>query len=246
MRCVPKLSITVGAALVSAAIVAVPAAYAAPEVSFGAGVKPAKSGTKAKPVNATIKLTGAISNADRTQPPVTDTITFLLDRNLKLNGRLFPTCPATTLNNIGPTACPKLSKVGSGTAKAQIGHGAAATILDFSVGAFNGAHGDLVLAVHSNGIQMAFDVSIKRATGAYGTALVVRIPQPLREPVPGLHPSLTALSLDRLGGVVTVKGKRRYYIESLGCTGKRMRFHATYKFEPGSPDQGKNATAPCS
>src|SRR5215216_7028089 len=100
----------------------------APDVK--ATVSPAKTGTKTKPKNSTLKLFVKNNRTDAT----VDTITVNVAKNVKLNGKGFKFCSASKLNSQGKTACPAGSKAGSGTANAVVGAGRAP--LKFTVDAY--------------------------------------------------------------------------------------------------------------
>jgi len=222
----------------------VPAAQASVASStFAANFKSGKPGTKSKPKAGTLSLAAAVNSPDGTQPPAVNDILISLDKNLKLNGKYFKSCKASALDaaHTANLASCKKAIVGTGTATAKMG----SMPLTFKTTFFNGPGGrSLVIYVECisvPGIKKAIDAPIVSGPAGFGKTIKVTIPAQLKQPLPGVFPSLTGLTVGKLGATTTVKGKKVGFVESTGSTSGKYRFGATFKF-PGT-SQGNLSNA---
>jgi hypothetical protein len=103
------------AALLIAAAVALGAVTTTLEVV----PKPNKASTKKKVRPITLAINITTSDPAATQPPPLKQVVIRFNQGGKFNGKLFPKCKFSELQSKGPKACPKGSKVGSGTAVAS-------------------------------------------------------------------------------------------------------------------------------
>jgi hypothetical protein len=222
--------ITALAAVLSIAVAAVAVAQnpdpstTAPDVT--ATISPANAGTKKKPKNSTLKLFVKNNRTDAT----VDTITVNVAKTVKLNGKGFKFCSAAKLNAQGKTACPAGSKAGTGTANAVVGPGRAP--LKFTVDAYVGSRSSIIFYVQQVGgtVRKALTGKVSRASGKYGSKIVIKIDEDLQQPAPGVFSSLVDLR-------ATIKAKRgkNYLVTSTGCPRDRKhRFGVKFGFNPNA------------
>ena len=105
-----RKKLTTALAVGVGALVAVGVAYAAVTVSFSATVSPNKAN---KPTGLFVSIKSTDPAAD--QPPIMNRIVIKLNKGGKFNASKFPRCKLTTLQAKGPSACPKGSKIGTGS-----------------------------------------------------------------------------------------------------------------------------------
>lgn len=115
MRKVIVLSSALLAMLIAAAV-----ALAAPTTTLEIKAIPAKA-SKSKKKLTPIQLAINVSFADpaAVQPPFLKRVVIRFNEGGTYNGKLFPKCKASALLTKGPSACPKGSKIGKGTATAS-------------------------------------------------------------------------------------------------------------------------------
>jgi hypothetical protein len=219
-----KYLIVALAAVLSIAVASVAlAANAAPDVT--AKLTPANAGTKKKPKNSTLKLHVKNNQTDAT----VDTITVFLGKNLKLDGKGFKYCTAFTLNTQGKAACPAGSKAGSGTANAVVGPDHVP--LAFTVDAFVGSKKTIIFYTQQVGgtVRKGLVGTVSKASGKYGSKIVIKIDDDLQQPAPGVYSSLVDLT-------TTIKAKtgKHYLVSSVGCTKKKHNFGVKFSFNPNS------------
>jgi hypothetical protein len=225
-----KYLIAALAAVLSLAVAAVALAQnpdpsaTAPDVK--ATVSPAKAGKKSKPKNSTLKLFVKNNRTDAT----VNTITVLVAKNVKLNGKGFKFCTAAKLNAKGKTACPAGSKAGSGTAHAVVGPGRVP--LTFTVDAYVGSKSSIIFYTQQKGgtVRKALTGKVSKTSGKYGSKIVIKIDEDLQQPAPGVFSSLVDLN-------TTIKAKRgkNFLVSSTGCPkDKKHRFGVKFGFAPNS------------
>src|SRR5215218_5355767 len=225
-----KYLIAALAAALSLAIAAVAVAQnpdpsaSAPDVRVT--VSPAKTGTKKKPRNSTLKLFVKNNRTDAT----VDTITVNIAKNVKLNGKGFKFCSAAKLNSKGKTACPAGSKAGSGTANAVVGPGRVP--LKFTVDAYVGSKNSIIFYTQQVGgtVRKALTGKVSKASGKYGSKIVIKIDEDLQQPAPGVYSSLVDLN-------TTIKAKRgkAHLVTTTGCPkDKKHRFGVKFGFKPNA------------
>lgn len=235
----------VGLVALMAFAVPVAQASAATYSTFSAGFRSGKPGTKAKPRPGTLSASAAVSSSDGTQPPAVNDILISLDRNLRLNGKSFASCKASTLDNAHTSKVASCRKaiVGTGTASAMLG----SQKLTFTTTFFNGPGGrSLVIYVECNeisGIKSSITAPIVSGAAGYGKAIKVTIPPQLKHPLPGANPSLTSLTVTKLGAKTKAGRRTVGYIESVGSTGGKYKFGATFTFPGTGQANLTNATS---
>ena len=137
----------------------------------------------------------------------------------KLNGSLFPSCTAETINDKKP--CPKGTQIGSGTALGIVGGDSDnPTKEPIKVTLYNGPGGkSIVFRIQGDApvvIDIAFDAPLKTFTsGNYNFQLTVKVPDSLQV-IAGLPVSLDYFNVN-VGANRKVKGRKRGYIETLIC-----------------------------
>jgi hypothetical protein len=105
-------------AVVLAALVFAGIAFGAATTTFETVPHPNKASKKKKVQPLTLEINLAFSDV-APQPPPLRRIVLRFNRGGIFNGRLFPKCDFSSLATRGPSACPRGSKVGSGTATAS-------------------------------------------------------------------------------------------------------------------------------
>lgn len=214
-----------GAIAASATLaVAAGAVAQSPEATFTAGVTPAKSGTPTNPKNTTIAFGVTLDKPNTT----VEFIDLNLPRGLKMSGRGLKRCSPSRLALQGPTGCPAGSKAGpAGTATALLGpEGPSQSELHFVVSPFVVDADTFVFYVASeSGSGIAVQSPITGQISNRGRKLRIRIPQELRQPVPGVDASLTSLNQTFSGRV-----GRRYVVSSTNCLNRKHKFTGRLEF----------------
>ena len=223
-----KYLIAVLAAVLSLAVTSVAMAQntdpSAPDVK--ATVSPAKAGKKTRPKNSTLKLFVKNNRTDAT----VSSITVFVAKNVKLNGKGFKFCSASKLNSQGKTACPAGSKAGSGTANAVVGPDRVP--LKFTVDAYIGSRNSIIFYTQQVGgtVRKALVGKVKKASGKFGSKIVIKIDEDLQQPAPSVFSSLVDLR-------TTIKAKRgkNYLVSTTGCPrDKKHRFGVKFSFNPNT------------
>ena len=213
-------------AVLSIAVTAVAVAQAPTAPDVDVTMSPSKAGTKKKPKNSTLKLFVKNNQTDAT----VDTITVNLGKNIKLSGKGFKYCTADTLNTEGITGCPSGSKAGKGSANAVVGPGKAP--LGFTVDAFVGSKNSIIFYVQQRGggtVRKALTGKVSKASGKFGSKIVIKIDEDLQQPGPGVFSSLVDLQ-------TTIKAKKgkNYLVSSVGCKSKKHDFGVKFTFAPNA------------
>ena len=210
-------------------------------------VAPKKAGTKAKPKDSVITL--EITNKDFTQ--TASRLEIWISKMIKIDNKAAKKCSVSKLSSGGPAACPKASKIGSGSADARAGVNTSPNppLLPFKVTAF--ATGNTSIAFYlqqTNGSIVAVaPAKVKKASGKYSAKLDVTIPE---EPAQQ-YPKGNYNGLERLETTLGTTKKGKSVIKSIGCTSKKHPFKAAIHFvaNPNPPKQAKvetTASAACS
>jgi hypothetical protein len=103
----------------AALLVAATVAFGAVTTTLKVTPSPSKASTKKKvrPITLGIDITTADPAAP--QPPPLKRVVIRFNQGGQFNGKLFPKCKFNELQSQGPKACPKGSKIGTGTALAS-------------------------------------------------------------------------------------------------------------------------------
>jgi hypothetical protein len=143
------------------------------------------------------------------------------------DGRLFPSCGARQIERFHGNVrrCPKGSKIGSGTVKAQVlglgitAHGA--------VTMFNSHHGRSITfnirTVHPAAINESFDAQLTQLHGGrYGGKLTLEVPPSLQEILSGVFVAVQEFDVT-ITGAVRARGVQHNYLEARTCPRWPMR-----------------------
>jgi len=192
-------------ALPGAAVAQTPPADLA--VTVNTSVSPNKAGTKKKPRNGTLKV-GFTVNPESKR--TVSRITLYFPKNMKINGKGFKTCSVDKLNaDLSGADCPKGSKIGEGTATAELG---ALAHLDFTTELYAAGRNQIALFLVGQGInvQVAFPGPIRKSTDKrFGQQADIDIPTSVQQPVPNAFAYITGVETT-IGGSARVKvGKKR-------------------------------------
>jgi len=201
--------------------------------TFRATVTPTDAGTRANPRNT--RLSFQITNpiANRT---TASRVELFLPRDARMSGRGFRTCSATRLEDDGPSACPRASRAGSGSATASLLTGT--TNFNFTIRVFVGGPNSLLLFLQDRNnpaLQAVFVGRISRAGRGFGQKITIDIPESLQQPVPGAYSALTGIQA-RVGA----RSGRRALIGVRGCPRDRnhdLRARLTFVPNPTPPGQ---------
>lgn len=197
-------------------------------------VKPAKAGSKKKPRGVTLDVTTLLTTRDGSKAsPATRTVVSFA-KGLKFNSSKFPTCNQTSLEQNGPSGCPKGSQVGKGSAIVDARPVIATPINGTTLG-FN-AKGSKILLYTVTTVPISTSTTLvgtlKKASGKYGTKLDVVIP-----PLPTLpgQPNATITKFQLTTKATIKKGKKKYnYIEAPTTCKKSWPFAGKFTFEDGT------------
>ena len=224
-------------------------------------VAPKDAGTKASPKAS--KITLNVKNGDTSQ--TASQIEVFLGKNIKLATKGLKTCDLAKLSAQGTKGCSKKSIVGSGTADARAGvsrngvYNPAPPLLPFKVTPYAANAKNVKSNPELKGAQLAFYLEqrevvngkpgavlasgikaiargvIKRASGKYGSKLVITIPEvPAQQ-----YPAGAYNGLEKLQAVLK-KGKM---ITTVGCSNRKHEFKTTITFVPNpAPPKAKKLT----
>jgi hypothetical protein len=185
----------------------------------------------------TLRTTFKVADDTGAKPPPLTNTTLRFPKGAALNARYFKKCSVSTLSSKGPSACPKESVVGKGTAT-----GDARPILadvKAKITLFNGqsASGNPAIIVYAQpeiSAPFAVQGEIKRQKGGpYGYVLSVDVP-----PIPTLpgQPNASVVFFDAttLDRTVKRKGRLIHYIEGpILCDGTYFLIDGTFSYEGG-------------
>jgi hypothetical protein len=191
-----------------------------------------RAGTKSKP-----RSVGRITVVTATTPVVgeppfsTGRAVIHFDKNLVFGNAKFASCSKTVVQS-NPSNCPSGSRVGSGSAVAQLSTGGqvAPTITAYNGPRTASGNGKLFLLVKEPtfNVNAVLDGTLKPDTGKYGRKLDVTIPQNLQN-VAGIVITLTRFTT-RVGG--TAKGTP--YVGLRGCTGGKLSYKGDFFYSDGT------------
>jgi hypothetical protein len=203
-----------------------------PKPTMKVNITPKKAGTKKKPKNSTIKLSVENPETNRTMSQLTITTA----KTFKLSAKGLTKCSESTLEQGGPEACPRASRVGRGTASAALGvTSPTPTPLTFDVTA-------VVLGAKEIGFYLAareLPVNVLAPGHLSGRKLTIEVPQAAQQPVPGTFAGLISLN-------ATMKGKKgkNYLASTTGCRARKHSFSAVLTFvDNGATAAGTRSTS---
>jgi hypothetical protein len=160
------------------------------------------------------------------------------------NGRLFPSCDAAQIERWhgNVNRCPKGSKIGSGTVKAQaLQLGITAT---GRVTMFNSHHGKSItfniqtyLPAY---INESIDAPLTQLHGKYGEKLTLVVPHSLQEIISGVFVGVQSFDVT-ITGAVRAHGVGYSFLRARTCPKRAM--HGVFDFEDWTSGQTATATA---
>jgi hypothetical protein len=103
----------------AALLIAATVAFGAVTTTLEVVPRPNKASTKKKVRPITLEINVTMSDPAVAQPPPLKQVVIRFNKGGQFNGKLFPKCKFSALQNQGPKACPKGSKVGTGSAVAS-------------------------------------------------------------------------------------------------------------------------------
>jgi hypothetical protein len=227
-----RKSLITAVAAVTAVAVAVPIASAqTPTPTMKVSVTPKDAGTKNKPKNSGIKLSIENPETNRTMTKLTITT----PKTFRLSAKGLTKCAESTLEQGGPAACPRASRVGKGIARAALGvTSPTPSPLTFDVTA-------VVLGAKELGFHLAareVPVNVLAPGHLSGRKLTIEVPAAAQQPVPGTFAGLIALE-------TTLKGRKgkNYLASTTGCKARKHRFSAVLTFrDNGATPAGTRST----
>ena len=216
---------------------------AAPGHDLQTSVSPAKAGTKKKPKNVATSL--EISNNEKAGTTV-KTIEIDFPKTIRMNTKGFKICSQDTIETEGPTACPKNSKLGTGTAAAVINPKSTMPApINFKNTFFVGGKKKLHIYLEQTdgSVRKVLIGKIGKAGGKYGQKLTIQIPGDLQQPGPGVFSALTDIETKLKG--TTGSGKKKHgFFESIGCKGGLYDFQTKLFYAPNpNPPAASKAEA---
>jgi hypothetical protein len=227
-----KYLITAVAAVTAVALTAPIASAQTPTPDMSVSVSPKNAGTKKKPKNSTIKLAVENPETNRTMSKLTITTA----KTFKLSAKGLTKCAEADLEQGGPAACPRASRVGKGTASAALGvTSTTPTPLTFDVTA-------IVLGAKEIGFYLAareLPVNVLAPGHLSGRKLTIEVPQAAQQPVPGTFAGLISLN-------ATMKAKKgkNFLASTTGCKARKHSFSAVLTFvNNGATPAGTRSTS---
>jgi hypothetical protein len=248
----------IGAMVAAISLIAAVAAYAVPAsqstLKVTAAASPSKAGTKKKPKPVTLDLTiagGTVTGSG--QPSTTTGFVVKLPKQWNLNSKKYAKknrCSLEAANTAkSASACPKGSKIGSGTSQALAANGQITQNLLISAHVLtNGSVGFFLTGSSPVSVAVMLEGKVS------GRTINVAIPSNVQEPIPGLATGITLLKVKFNGKTKVVKtvkkGKKKVkknvtlgVIESTGCSGGKWTVNVTDTYRDGS--KNVSASAKC-
>lgn len=239
------------ASLLMAAAYAAPAA-AAPVVVAHAKIIPIKGFPNTGNIlgaGAALEVRATASGSESTGGVVSQLrkVVVYLPKGVKLNAHPFPTCAPATLENLGPSGCPK------GSAASPVGKAGVVDPIggedvreNATLQAFFAPGGGLSFyanAASPISAQIVVTGHYSPAGGRFGLKFTAEIP--LVDSVPGA-PAVSTESIDISVGAAIRKGKRTYYYGTVPTTCPRGGFTGMFEatFQTGETVT-HTVTVPC-
>jgi len=199
---------------------------------------PLKLSTKKKKVNIALTVNFTIGTDDGSSRPARlQGVKFLFPQYARANTAKFPTCSPTILETKTPADCPKGSKIGKGSAKAN-----AEPLLPSvpaTVDVFNGTKkGGLPTIIFfakadSLSVQFVIPATLKKTPGKYGYVLDVSIPD--LTTLPGQPFAAVTDFTTTIKAQTKKKGKKINFIDApTKCPSGGFPFQSTFTYEGGS------------
>jgi hypothetical protein len=208
-----------------------------PSHTVDASFSPTKAGTATKPRAVSLKLN--ISNA-RAAGTTASKIEINLSRGLRMNPKGFRICSTGTIEDQGISACPRGSRLGTGTAAAVVNPGAASdnnpatspSNLTFKNTFFVGGSNFLNIYLEQSG--GAVRATLKGTISNSGRRLTIKIPEDLQQPATGVYSALTDIKTS-LSGTAGSGARKHGFFELAKCRSITVTTKLTYVPNPNPP-----------
>jgi hypothetical protein len=206
------------AAAVALLIAAAPAAALSPTAEIGGRVNP-DHGRPGTPLRLTVTV-GVNPGPGETPATLNKSIVKFPPYGV-LNGNLFPSCSADTINRARSfNRCPAGSKIGGGSLRGDVPNLGLSNVPG-RVTMFNGPGGrSITFHIYLTNpalISIAFEAPIKKTSGRYGYTLTVPVPEGLQTLIePDSYGALRSFT-STVGLTKTIRGRTRGYIEGKRC-----------------------------
>jgi hypothetical protein len=202
----------------AAALLIVAAPAAAQTSSIGGKISPDR-GRPGTPIRLTLDF--GLDPAPGQPPGTLNRAVLQFPPNATVNGKLFPSCSADTINRArGFSKCPKGSQIGRGSLRGDV-FNLDLTNVPGRVTLFNGPNGKSI-TVHiylTNPalIKVAFDAPLVKTSGRYGYKLSAPVPHELQTLIePDSFAGLRRFT-STVGVTKTIRGRKRGFIEAKRC-----------------------------
>jgi hypothetical protein len=248
-----KARVFVAAFVAMLSIVAVAAAQTNQYTVTGK-VSPAKGGSKAKPKAGSLNFNFQTSEAAGLLPSPIATYSIGFEGG-QVNTDLLPFCTAASMTAAKTnTGCAAKSKIGSGVVKSKVGTAGqpVATAVDCQLGLtlYNAGKNKAALWLEGGNaanpciaqIAQAIDAKFKKKGST--TSLEFTVPMQLRHQL-GLDIAVTDVTSKINRIVVTKKGKKRGYLEGIGCKDGKRDITVTFTDETGKATPVKQTLKSC-
>jgi hypothetical protein len=192
-------------------------------VDIDSHVTPVVRAFTPKTTSATLAVNLTFTGANGTSAATLKQAILKFTYGAHVNGNLFPSCSADKIRN--HQACPKGSRIGSGTGLGTVGEGPDAAQEPIELELYNGPKGKSIvfriLGEQPAPIDVPFDAPLKTLSGGtYNYELTVNVPEILQR-VAGLPISIKFLNV-KVGATRKVNGRKRGWIEVLICPPKAL------------------------
>jgi hypothetical protein len=222
------------------AAVAAPAALAEHTQKLNIGAELVRQQKGGKPWIVNLSIGADMGTTDGTVPAAINHMRFFFTNGAKVHPEAFAVCTKTTLVAKGPTACPKGSRLGEGTAKAS----AIGTDIDATIDVFNGpgtssSRKVLIYARALGTVVIPLEGTLKRSSGRFGW--ILDVPVQKIQIVADQYASITSFEVT-VGGV----GKKGVpFIEApTSCKAPGWPFLGQFTYADGTSGTS-SATIPC-
>jgi hypothetical protein len=189
-----------------------------PAASMKVSIKPKKAGTKKKPKNSSIELNITNNAANKTLGKLTITS----PKTFKLSAKGLVKCKTSVLESGGPSACPKKSRVGGGTAAALLGvNGANPGPLTFDVTAVVTGPKAIAFFLHAHEVP----VDVLSPGKIDGRKLIITVPAAAQMPATNVWAGLKSIHT-----TLKAKNGKHYLASTTGCKQGKHKFSTKLDF----------------
>ena len=229
------------AAVVALGAVGAPAALADHTQQLDVGARLVRQQAGGKPWIVNLSIGADLGSTDGTVPSPIRDMRFSFTKGAEVHPEAFATCTLTVLTTKGPAGCPSDSRLGKGTAVANVlGTAYPATIAVFNGPEQGGSRKVLFYARALQTVVIPIQATLKRASGAkYGWALDVPVQQ--IQVTKGQFASITSFAVT-VGGI----GRKGVpFIEApTSCSGAGWPFLGKFTYQDGATGTA-SATISC-